>query len=551
MYFYVMYFVYTYYDTFPEICHEIETFFYGPNQQTLAMSTSILWVDDEIDQLKPHIIFLEKKGYQVTPVTNGEDALALVKKGLFDIIFLDEQMPGMDGLTTLTELKNIQPGIPVIMITKSEEEEIMEDAIGGKISDYLVKPVNPPQIVSTVKRILDRHRIRDEKSAQSYLRSFKEITMMINEQPEWNDWISIYRKLTNWNLELMRSEEGLQQVLQDQFQTANAEFGKFIQSEYYHWLRASREDRPMLSPDLMAEVVIPTIEEGKSTFFFLIDCMRYDQWLVFEQMLAPYYQIDTQFYFSILPTATPYSRNAIFSGLYPSQIESHFPELWTKGDDNETSLNQYEAELLTAQFERKKTGIKPKYEKILQTSEGKRISDKILNYTQSPFSAFVINFVDTLVHTRSDSHVLKEIAPDVAAFRELTRTWFAHSTVFQMLKKLSEQDVNIIITTDHGSIRAMRDTKVLGDRDTSTSLRYKFGRHLRCDDNAAIFIDKPADYFLPRANINTSYIIAREDYYFVYPTNYNKYQNKYRDTFQHGGASMEEMILPLAHLKTK
>lgn len=515
------------------------------------MSTSILWVDDEIDQLKPHIIFLEKKGYKVTPVTNGQDALALVKEELFDIIFLDEQMPGMDGLTTLTELKNMQPGIPVIMITKSEEEEIMEDAIGGKISDYLIKPVNPPQIVSTVKRILDRHRIRDEKSAQSYLRSFNEITMMINEQPEWNDWISIYRKLTNWNLELMRSEEGLQQVLQDQFQTANAEFGKFIQSEYYHWLRASREDRPMLSPDLMAEIVIPTIEKGKSTFFFLIDCMRYDQWLVFEQMLAPYYQIDTQFYFSILPTATPYSRNAIFSGLYPSQIEKHFPELWSQGDDNETSLNQYEGELLTAQFERKKTGIRPKYEKILQTSEGKRISDRILNYTQLPFSAFVINFVDTLVHTRSDSHVLKEIAPDVAAFRELTRTWFAHSTVFQMLKKLSEQDVNIIITTDHGSIRAMRDTKVLGDRDTSTSLRYKFGRHLRCDDNAAIFIDKPADYFLPRSNINTHYIIAKEDFYFVYPTNYNKYQNKYRDTFQHGGASMEEMILPLAHLKTK
>lgn len=515
------------------------------------MSISILWVDDEIDQLKPHMIFLENKGFNVTPVTNGEDAIALIEKQDYDIIFLDEQMPGMDGLATLNEIKTLKSGIPVVMITKSEEEEIMEDAIGGKISDYLIKPVNPNQILLTVKRILDRRRIRDEKSAQTYLRSFNEITMMINEQPDWDEWITIYKRLTNWHMELQGSEEGLQQVLQDQFETANLEFGKFIENEYYDWLRASREDRPMLSPDLVSEVVLPKIDDGKSTFLFLIDCMRYDQWLVFEKMLRPYFQITTDFYYSILPTATPYSRNAIFAGLYPSQIEKHYPKLWTHGDENEKSLNQHEEELLAAQFERKKTGIRPKYEKILQTAEGKKISDKILNYTQSQFSAFVINFVDTLVHSRSDSQVLKEIAPDVTAFRELTQTWFAHSSLFQMLKKLSEQDVNIIITTDHGSIRAMRDTKVLGDRDTSTSLRYKFGRHLKCDDDAAIHITRPGDYFLPRANMNTNYIIAREDYYFVYPTNYNKFQNKYRDTFQHGGASMEEMILPLVHLTPK
>ncbi|MEX0680152.1 MAG: response regulator [Balneolales bacterium] len=513
------------------------------------MSINILWVDDEIDQLKPHMIFLEKKGYEVTPVTNGEDAVALVGERKFDIIFLDEQMPGMDGIATLNKLKTRQPGIPVIMITKSEEEEIMEDAIGARISDYLIKPVNPNQILLTVKRILDRRRIRDEKSAQSYLQSFNEITMMINDQPEWRDWIKIYRLLTNWNLELKDSEEGLQQVLQDQFQTANAEFGKFIENEYYDWLRASRDERPMLSPDIVNEAVIPVIKQGKSTFLFLIDCMRYDQWLVFEQMLAPYYQIETDFYYSILPTATPYSRNAIFAGLYPSQIEQHYPNLWMQSDENELSLNQYEEELLEDQFKRKKTGIKPKYEKILQTIEGRRISDKILNYVQLPFSAFVFNFVDTLVHSRSDSRVLKEIAPDVPAFRELTRTWFAHSSLFQMLQKLSKQDVHIIITTDHGSIRAMRDTKVLGDRDTSTGLRYKYGRHLRGDESAAIYIDNPADYFLPRSNMNSNYIIAKEDYYFVYPTNYNKFQNKYRDSFQHGGASMEEMILPLANLR--
>ncbi len=515
------------------------------------MKVSILWVDDEIDQLKPHMIFLEKKGYQVKPVTNGEDALAMVAEERFDIIFLDEQMPGMDGLATLNELKLRQPGIPVVMITKSEEEEIMEDAIGGKISDYLIKPVNPNQILLTVKRILDRSRIRNEKSAQSYLQSFNEITAMINDQPEFNDWITIYRRLTGWHMELKSSEEGLKQVLQDQIQSANSAFGKYIESEYYDWLRSGRDERPMLSPDIISEVVMPKMGNGKSTFLFIIDCMRYDQWLVFEQMLTPYYNITTDFYYSILPTATPYSRNAIFSGLYPSQIERHYPGLWTHGDENESSLNQHEAELMQAQFDRKKMKVKTKYEKVLQSAEGKRIAEKIVNYTQADFSAFVINFVDTLVHTRSDSQVLKEIAPDVPAFRELTRTWFAHSALFQMLKKLAERDVNIIITTDHGSIRAMRDTKVLGDRDTSTSLRYKFGRHLRCDNSAAIFIDKPEDYFLPRSKMNSHYIIAKEDYYFVYPTNYNKFQNKYHDTFQHGGASMEEMILPLINLQPK
>lgn len=515
------------------------------------MSASILWVDDEIDQLRPHIIFLEKKGYKVTPVTNGEDALSLVAQQAFHIVFLDEQMPGMDGMTTLAELKQLYPNLPVVMITKSEEEEIMEDAIGGKISDFLIKPVNPNQILLTIKRILDRKRIRDEKSARGYLENFNEIRLMINDDPDFDDWINIYRQLTNWNIELGASEEGLQQVLQDQFQEANAEFGKFIESEYYDWLRAARENRPMLSPDLIQEAVVPLLDEGKSTFLFVIDCMRYDQWLLFQPMLSPYYQVETDFYYSILPTATPYSRNAIFAGLYPLQIERVYPEVWDKSEENETSLNQHEWKMLTDQFARKKIPIQPKYEKVLQAVDGRRLSERIVDYTQSPFSAFVFNFVDTLVHTRSDSEVLREIAPDMGAFREITRTWFAHSALFKMLLKLSELDVNILITTDHGSVRAMRDTKVIGDRYTSTSLRYKYGRHIKCDSNAAIFIEHPEEYMLPRGRKNNNYIIAKEDYYFVYPTNYNKFQNKYRDTFQHGGASMEEMILPLVRLQSR
>ncbi len=515
------------------------------------MSTRILWADDEIDQLKPHIIFLEKKGFEVTPVSNGDDALALINEESFDLVFLDEQMPGKDGITTLSEIKEIRSSLPVVMITKSEEESIMEDAIGGKISDYLIKPVNPNQILLTTKRILDRTRIRDEKSAQSYLQSFNEISMRINDKPDWDEWVEIYRKLTGWDMELERSDEGLRQVLEDQFQQANLDFGRFVEDEYKQWLYGSYPDRPVLSPDIMSHYVKPHLENGETTLFFLIDCMRYDQWLVFQSMLERFYTIDVDFHYSILPTATPYSRNAIFAGMYPLEIQKKYPRLWQNGDENETSLNQYEEELLAQQIKSMGFDFTPKYEKILQAEEGRKIADRISNYTQNRLSTFVINFVDMLVHSRSDSTVLKELAPDVSAFRGLTQTWFEHSSLFQMFKSLAEQDVRVIVTTDHGSVRSLRDTRVLGDRNTSTSLRYKFGRHLKCDHDSAIIIDRPLDYYLPRLNSSTNYLIAKEDYYFVYPTNYHHYQNKYRDTFQHGGASMEEMILPVATMRPK
>lgn len=515
------------------------------------MHNQILWADDEIEQLRPHIIFLENKGFTVTPVTNGEDALALIKKNSYDLVFLDEQMPGMDGITTLGHIKEARPALPVVMITKSEEEHIMEDAIGSRISDYLIKPVNPNQILLTIKRIFDKQRLRNEHTAQVYLRNFNQLSQRINSPGEWTDWIDIYKQLTQWELELESGDEALQQVLMDQFQQANREFGKFIQEEYVYWLREDARDRPNLSPDVLKKYVFPKLEDGKPCFFIVIDCMRYDQWLVFENLLNEYYSISTEFYYSILPTATPYSRNSIFSGLFPDDIEKHYPNLWTQPDENESSLNRFEDKLLQESFSRFKSQINPKYEKILNTEDSKRLNDKIKNYLNSPFNAFVFNFVDTLVHSRSDSDVLKEIAPDVAAFRSLTRSWFTHSYLFQILKTLSKEDVNIIITTDHGSVRALRDTKVIGDRDTSTSLRYKFGRHLKADRDGAIIIKDPAAYKLPKNNYAMNYLIALEDYYFVYPTNYHKYQNKYRDTFQHGGATMEEMILPIAFLKPK
>ncbi len=510
----------------------------------------ILWVDDQIDQLRSHIIFLEKKGFNIEPVTNGEDAIAMIKEQIFDIVFLDEQMPGMDGIETLEQLKNINPQLPVVMITKSEEESIMEDAIGGKISDYLIKPVNPNQILLTTKRILERSRLQNEKSAQTYLKQFGEISSRIHPNTGWQEWIEIFKELSKWKIDLEAGDENLVHVLEDQIHEANKEFGRFIENEYQSWL-TSKDGSPVLSPSIIEKYVQPHLEKGEKTMFFIIDCMRYDQWLTFEAVLSKYYNIETDFYYSILPTATPYSRNAIFAGLFPSDIERLYPELWQQGQD-ETSLNRHEEELLKRLLDRSGINLKFKYEKVLNAEEGKRIADKMQNYTQSKFAAFVYNFVDTLVHSRSDSDVIKELAPDEAAFRSITEAWFLHSNLLQMFKTLSEEDVTVVVTTDHGSVRALRDTKVYGDRDTAKNLRYKYGRNLKADErNAVFFMENPLDYKLPEVTGVNNYIIAKEDYFFVYPTNYNKYQNRYKDTFQHGGASMEEMILPVATMKPK
>ncbi|MEX0719076.1 MAG: bifunctional response regulator/alkaline phosphatase family protein [Balneolaceae bacterium] len=510
----------------------------------------ILWADDEIDQLQSHIIFLEKRGFNITPVANGEDAVSMIASEPYDIVYLDEQMPGMDGLETLEKIKALQPSLPVVMITKSEEESIMEDAIGGKISDYLIKPVNPNQILLTTKRLLERSRLQTEKSSQTYLRQFNEISSRMHKGTTWKEWIDIYRELTVWHIDLGDGDEGLKQVLDDQFQHANMEFGKFVEKEYLGWLKNGGE-RPVLSPDLIKKYVSPRLEKDEKVMFFLIDCMRYDQWLVFQRILTNFFTIETDFYYSILPTATPYSRNAIFAGLYPSDIERMYPELWQQGQD-ETSLNRHEEELLSKQLERAGIDINFRYEKILNADVGRRIADKVQGYSQSKLAAFVFNFVDTLVHSRSDSEVIKELAPDVSAFRSIAEAWFQHSSLLQMLKTLSKEDVTVIITTDHGSVRSLRDTKVFGDKDTATNLRYKYGRNLKAEEeNTVLFIDNPLDYKLPQVGSINNYMIAREDYYFVYPTNYHKYQNRYRDTFQHGGASMEEMILPIATLKPK
>jgi CheY-like chemotaxis protein len=517
-------------------------------------SKRILWVDDEIDLLKAHLRLLEQKGYFVETATNGEDAIELVKEKGYDLVFLDEMMPGKGGLETLSEIKDVVPGLPVVMVTKSEAESLMEDAIGGKITDYLVKPVNPSQILMACKKILEAKKIAEEYVSRDYAVEFQKISLSLMNPMSEQDWIGLYTKITNWDAELDEHPElGLRQTLLDQKRECNVEFGKFVERNYRNWIEQSERPIP-LSTDVLERFVLPALDEKKSVFFFVIDCLRLDQWLVLEEMLGDYFSIERNFYFSILPTATPYSRNAVFSGLFPLDLEKRFPEIWQAGDDDESSRNRHEHLLMDKLLERKRIQLKPesKYVKILDAEFGRQIENNILSYAQGRLTAIVVNFIDMLAHGRSDSPLLKEIAPDEAAYRSLTRSWFQHSSLFNMFKTLARQEhVKVIVTTDHGSVRCLRGTKVIGDREASTNLRYKFGRNLKIDEKEAVFVKNPMDFKLPRGSVTTNYVIAKEDYYFVYPTDYHRYLNQYRDSFQHGGISMEEMILPVIKLDPK
>ncbi len=514
----------------------------------------ILWVDDEIDMLRSHIRFLVEKGYAVDTATNGEDAVDMVKHSSFDLVFLDEMMSGMGGLRTLAEINEIRPNLPVVMVTKNEEESLMEEAIGVKISDYLIKPVNPSQVLMACKKFLEGRKITGAALSKDYVQEFNAITLALMNDLDYTEWIDIYSRLVGWAVELDDHPElGLKQMLLDQTRECNLAFGKYIEKNYRQWLEQSK-DRPILSPEVVDHYLIPELQKSKSVILFVVDCLRLDQWLMMESLLQEYFTISKEFYFSLLPTATPYSRNAIFSGSYPGDLELRFPELWEKSEDDENSRNRYERQFLDKLLERRRVAIKPepKYVKILDAEFGRGIEANINSYTQTKLTSIVVNFVDMLAHGRSDSLLLKEIAPDESAYRSLTRSWFVHSSLFGMLKTLSKNtSVTVLLTTDHGSIRSLRGAKVLGDREASTNLRYKYGRNLKCDEKTAIFVKNPSDYRLPKRGVAVNYIIAREDYYFVYPTDYHKYLNQYRDSFQHGGVSMEEMILPLVKLEPK
>ncbi len=520
----------------------------------MARPSRILWADDEIDLLKPHILFLESKGYEVVSVSNGEDAVQKVRDGSFEVVLLDEHMPGMGGLEAVSEILHISPDLPVVMVTKSEEERLMDQALGGQIADYLTKPVNPSQVLLTCKRILDRSRIRSERVSQDYLSSFSGITRRLMEPLSHSEWVDLYQTLIGYDIEL-GGDEGVRQVLEDQYHEANRTFSRFVEDHYPEWIRShdqsQKEERPVLSHEVVSTFVEPLLKKGGPVVFFVIDCMRYDQWLEFERLISPLFSMEKAFHYSILPTATPYSRNAIFSGLLPRDLAEKYRAVWSQGEDDEHSRNRNEEEFLNDQLKAKEGKIRIRYDKLITTQNGRDFAQNVHNVLQVDLSAVVVNFVDILAHSRSDSAVLRELAPDERAYRALTRTWFEHSWLYNAFMQLADTDCTIVVTTDHGAIRSLHATKVIGDRETSTALRYKYGRNLKCDERHAILVRDPHDYGLPRDHMNMNYIIAKEDYYFVYPTNYNKYVSRYRDTMQHGGISLEEMILPVVTLHPK
>jgi CheY-like chemotaxis protein len=506
----------------------------------------ILWVDDEIDQLKSHIIFLEGRGYKVTEASNGDDAVSLVENQSFDLVLLDEMMPGKDGLTTLEEIKEKSPHLPVIMVTKSEEENLMDQAIGKKIDDYLTKPVNPSQILSAAKKILDARKIRADRLAQDYAQASGKIRSALFGALNWQDWIDIHRILSEWNLEIDNfGGADLRETHQGQRRECNVEFGKYVESVYPGWL--SRKDAPVLSVDVTKQYLFPLLSQNMRTIFIVMDCMRLDQWMTIEPVLDQYFHITRDYYYSILPTATPYSRNAIFSGLFPSDIARRYPELWKAGTRDDSSRNRYEHQLLDDQL--KKMGIRIKsdtrYVKVLDAKEGEHLAKRISSYKNTPLLSIVFNFLDILAHGRSQSEILKEMTPDESAYRSLTRPWFLHSSLFRILQYLATQDCTVVLTSDHGSVWGTRGTEARGKRDTSTNLRYKYGDNLNCNPKEALLIKDPQQYRLPSYGIATTYIFAKEDYYFVYPTRYSEYEKEYRNSFQHGGISLEEMILPV------
>ncbi|HNX43409.1 MAG TPA: bifunctional response regulator/alkaline phosphatase family protein [Bacteroidales bacterium] len=512
----------------------------------------ILWADDEIDLLKPHILFLREKGYQVYTTNNGDEAIDLLKSQPVDIVFLDEQMPGLSGIETLSIIKASHPNLPVVMITKSEEEHIMEDAIGSNISDYLIKPVNPKQILLSVKKNLENKRLISEKTTYAYQQQFRNIGMEFSGRLSHEEWGEVYKKLVYWELELEKSQDqGIVDVMRMQKEEANQVFCKFVENNYVDWVNGKAVDKPVQSHTLLRDKVFPLINTDQNLFMILIDNMRYDQWKVLQPIIEQYYRVERdEVYYAIVPTTTQYARNSLFAGLLPSEIEKKYPKYWVD-EDEEGTKNQFENELLGENLKRQAKNVAYSYTKVLNLASGQKLAETLPNLMGNKFNVIVYNFVDMLSHARTEMEVIRELADDEAAYRSLTVSWFAHSPLFDIIRFLAEKKVNLIITTDHGSVRVSNPVKIIGDRNTNTNLRYKTGRSLNYDKREVFEIKNPADIFLPRSNVSSAYVFSRRDDFFAYPNNYNYYVNYYRNTFQHGGISMEEMIVPIAFLKAK
>lgn len=518
----------------------------------MTKTLSILWADDEIDLLMPHILLLQGKGFEVITANNGEDAIQWVNEREFDLIFLDENMPGLTGLQVLNRIKTIRPNIPVVMITKSEEEDIMDEAIGSKIADYLIKPVNPKQVLLTIKKFVDTKRLISEKTTSTYQTEFGKIGMQISESLSWEDWIQVYKKLVYWELELKGSAETpMDEVFRMQKAEANQNFIRFIRKNYAGWFTKDVGQRPFLSPDIMKHKVFPLLSRNLPVVMLVVDNLRYDQWKVLEPVISETYTVEQDdIYFSILPTATQYARNSLFSGLMPLSISKLYPDIWME-DFEEGSKNMHEEELLRSLMQRLKIPGRFVYDKISTNRAGKKWVEHPNELTDMPLSVLVYNFVDMLSHARTETNMIRELADDEASYRTLTHTWFIHSPLLELLRELAKKEVIVVITTDHGTTMVEDPIKVIGDRQTTTNLRYKQGKNLNYNSKEVFEITRPEDIQLPKSNVSTSYIFATGSDFFAYPNNYNHYVKYYRNTFQHGGVSLEEMLVPFIVLQPK
>ena len=514
----------------------------------------ILWVDDEIDLLKPHIMFLQAKGYDVLTAVSGIEALEAIDDNSYDIVFLDENMPGLSGIETLLKLKNIEPNLPVVMITKSEEETIMEDAIGANIADYLIKPVNSSQILLCLKKNLDLRKIRNEKKTHAYQKEFRSIGMEIGNDLDLQQWKDIYKKLVYWETELDSVyDESMLEILKMQKEEANQMFSKFVEKNYYSWLHDDDNEKPLLSHTLLKRKLFPVLKDtDKPVFLLLIDNLRFDQWKILQPIIEQNYRIEEEgLYMSILPSVTQYARNSLFSGMMPSEIEKKYPQYWVN-ENEEGTKNQYEKELLGEYLKRfGMRDLKYSYNKILNVNAGRKLADNLSNLMNNRLNVIVYNFIDMLSHARTEMEIIRELADDESAYRSITLSWFEHSPLKDIIDRLSEQDVKVIITTDHGSVKVDSPVRIVGDRKTNKNLRYKIGKSLNYNEKEVFAMRNPEDFFLPKMNVSSSYAFCRKYDFFAYPNNFSYYANYYKDTFQHGGISLEEMMIPYISLKVK
>jgi CheY-like chemotaxis protein len=512
----------------------------------------ILWVDDEIESLQSQKLFLENKGYEVETLTNGFDAVEYVKENAVDVVLMDESMPGLTGLQTLAQIKEVNSQIPVVLITKNETENLMDDAIGNEISDYLIKPVNPNQVWLSLKKIIDNRRLVAEKTTTAYQQQFRNLFMALNNNPDYNEWMDIYKKLVYWELEMEKSDSPeMLEVLQSQKHEANTEFFKFVSRNYLSWIDP-KNNAPVMSNTLLQYKVLPHVEKGTPTFFLLIDNLRFDQWKAIQPLFTENFRIlEEETFYSILPTATQYCRNSIFSGLLPIDIEKQFPVEW-KNDDEQGGKNLFEETFFKGLLKRlRKDNIKYSYTKVVNNNDGLQLVNNIHNLIGNDLNIIIYNFVDMLSHARTEMEVLKELAGDEVSYRSITRSWFEHSPLNQALKKIADKKVNLIVATDHGTVKVKTPYKVIGDKQTTTNLRYKHGRNLNYDPKDVLSFKDPRQGGLPVPNVNSSFIFAKEDGFLCYPNNYNHFVNYYRNTFQHGGVSMEEMIVPIIKMVSK